>query len=96
MLFPLYTHVHVPAGVHHWHAVWADKLDEKTEEPVVELTLPIIEAGFNGVIVRTNDRGRDWEIDLRPGGDHTKIENPETRETFMFLDSMVQGKIMHL
>jgi len=95
MIFPLYTHVHVPAGTLSWHAVIADKLTDDGK-PHIELTIPVIEEGFDGVIVRTIDDGRFWEVDLRPGGDHTKIENPKTKETFMFLDSMIKDKVTRL
>jgi len=93
MLFPAYTHVRVPGGVRHWDAVYADRLthDGKLQ---VNLELPVLEVGFDGVIVKTIDHGRGhWDVDLRPNGDHTKIENPITGETYMFLDSMIEGKV---
>jgi hypothetical protein len=93
MLFPLYTHVHVPAGTPIYHAVWADKLNEKNE-PVVNLDIKFVDEDFDGVIVKL-DNSYHWG-DIRPTGDHTKIENPATEKTFMFLDSMIKDKITRL
>jgi len=90
MIFPLHTHVHVPAGVHHWDAAW------DAAGKCVEVEFPVIEEEFNGIIVRVIDHGREWEVDLRPGGSHTKIEDIETGKTFMFLDSTIDGKITRL
>lgn len=97
MLFPLYTRVRVPEGVHQWHAVYADKL--VNGKLSVELTIPVIENGFDGVIVRTKDwsgSGHYREVDLRPNGEHTKIENPDTEETYMFLDVMIVERVTRL
>ena len=48
MIFPVYTHVHVPAGTIQWTAKWADKLSEN-DKPVVDVGVEVIPAAFNGV-----------------------------------------------
>jgi hypothetical protein len=95
MLFPLYTHVRVPPGILTYHARYSNRLTEDGKLQV-DLTIPVLEDGFDGVIVKTVDRGNFMEIDLRPTGDHTKIENPITGETYMFLDKMIEGKVTRL
>jgi hypothetical protein len=95
MLFPLYTHVRVPTGVLIYHARYSNRLTEDGKLQV-DLTIPVLEEGFDGVVVKTIDRGSIMEMDLRPTGDHTKIENPDTEETYMFLDKMIEGKVTRL
>lgn len=96
MIFPLYTHVHVPAGIPAWSAKWADKLDGKGK-PVVDVDINIVKESFDGVVVKVSDESESWfRVELRPTGNHTKIENPETEETFIFLDSTIENKITRL
>ena len=95
MLFPLFTHIRVPAGVPIYHARYSDRLTEDGKLQA-DLEIPILKEGFDGVIVRTIDIGNYREVDLRPIGDHTKIENPITGETYMFLDKMIKGKVTRL
>jgi hypothetical protein len=94
MIFPPYTKVYVPAGVLTYHAVYADKLTEDGKLSV-DLTIPVLDKGFYGIVVRTIDKGGFRVVDLRPNGPHTKIENLETEESYMFLDSMIVGKVFN-
>ena len=104
MLFPLYTHVWVPAGTHHYVAEIDAKLvggkqvgDRWVGGHInINVTLPIVEEGFDGIVLKPNYR---WDVhsserEIYPTGDHTKVVNRHTEKRFIFFDSMVQGKIV--